>query len=65
MAFREVSVVEVRGVLRVWLGVAGLPDGLPHVAARAAWTADRPPLRRRRAGGWVVRDDGDGVSMTG
>jgi len=35
MAFREVSVNEIREVLRVWLGVAGLPaPGYRTIARR-------------------------------
>jgi hypothetical protein len=42
MAFREVSVNEIREVLRVWLGgVAGLPaPGYRTIGVRA-WTASR------------------------
>jgi hypothetical protein len=45
MAFREVSVIEIREVLRSWLAGAGLRT----VAAQAGWTA-RPPagMSRRR-----------------
>jgi hypothetical protein len=45
MVFREVSVIEIREVLRSWLAGAGLRT----VAAQAGWTA-RPPdgMSRRR-----------------
>ncbi len=42
MAFREVSVNEIREVLRVWLGVAGLPaPGTGRSPRIAVWTAKR------------------------
>jgi hypothetical protein len=58
MAFREVSVNEIREVLRVWLGVAGLPaPGYRRIAAhcgvdrKTGWVSPRSvetsPLRRR------------------
>lgn len=45
MAFREVSVNEIREVLRVWLGVAGLPaPGYRTIAAHCG--LDRKTVRR-------------------
>lgn len=45
MAFREVSVEEIREVLRVWLGVAGLPaPGYRRIAAHCS--LDRKTVRR-------------------
>ena len=45
MAFREVSVNEIREVLRVWLGVAGLPaPGYRRIAAHCG--VDRKTVRR-------------------
>ena len=45
MAFREVSVNEIREVLRLWLGVAGLPaPGLRTIAAHCG--VDRKTVRR-------------------
>ncbi len=45
MAFREVSVNEIREVLRVWLGVAGLPvPGYRSIAAHCG--LDRKTVRR-------------------
>jgi hypothetical protein len=45
MAFREVSVNEIREVLRVWLGVAGLPaPGYRTIAAYCG--LDRKTVRR-------------------
>lgn len=45
MAFREVSVNEIREVLRLWLGVAGLPaPGLRTIAAHCG--LDRKTVRR-------------------
>jgi len=45
MAFREVSVNEIREVLRVWLGVAGLPaPGYRRIAAHCG--LDRKTVRR-------------------
>ena len=45
MAFREVSVSEIREVLRVWLGVAGLPTpGYRSIAAHCG--VDRKTVRR-------------------
>ena len=46
MAFREVSVYEVREVLRVWLGAgsAGPAPGLRTIAARSG--VDRKTVRR-------------------
>lgn len=45
MAFREVSVNEIREVLRVWLGVAGLPTpGYRTIAAHCG--VDRKTVRR-------------------
>ncbi|WP_006241727.1 IS21 family transposase [Mycolicibacterium tusciae] len=45
MAFREVSVNEIREVLRVWLGVAGLPaPGYRTIAAHCG--VDRKTVRR-------------------
>ena len=41
MAFREVSVNEIREVLRVWLGVVGLPA--PGYRSIAAHCGDLPP----------------------
>ena len=61
MAFREVSVYEIREVLRVWLGAggAGPAPGLRTVAARAG--VDRKTARRyvqaAQAAG-LSRDDG-------
>src|SRR5207248_9517318 len=66
MAYREVSVIEVREVLRGWLGGAGLRK----VAAQAG--VDRKTARRyvqaaeaagvARDGGWAqVSDDVDGA----
>ena len=47
MGFREVSVIEVREVLRVWLEVAGLPaPGYRTIAGHCGWTA------RPRAATW-------------
>jgi hypothetical protein len=44
MAFREVSVNEIREVLRVWLGVAGLPaPGYRTIAAHCG--VDRKTVR--------------------
>jgi len=44
MAFREVSVNEIREVLRVWLGVAGLPaPGYRTIAAHCG--LDRKTVR--------------------
>ena len=44
MAFREVSVNEIREVLRVWLGVAGLPaPGYRRIAAHCG--LDRKTVR--------------------
>jgi len=44
MAFREVSVNEIREVLRVWLGVAGLPaPGYRTIAAHCG--VDRKTIR--------------------
>ena len=67
MAFREVSVGEIREVLRLWLGVAGLPaPGLRTIAARCG--VDRKTVRRyveaaqaaglRRGDGAEALDDG-------
>ncbi len=48
MAFREVSVNEIREVLRVWLGVAGLPaPGYRTIAAHCG--LDRKTVRRWRS----------------
>ena len=45
MAFPEVSVNEIREVLRVWLGVAGLPaPGYRTIAAHCG--VDRKTVRR-------------------
>ena len=60
MAFREVSVNEIREVLRVWLGVAGLPaPGYRRIAAHCG--VDRKTVRRyvqaARAAG-LCRSDG-------
>lgn len=45
MAFREVSVNEIREVLRVWLGVVGLPaPGYRTIAAHCG--VDRKTVRR-------------------
>ena len=45
MAFREVSVNEIREVLRVWLGVVGLPaPGYRSIAAHCG--LDRKTVRR-------------------
>ena len=45
MAFREISVNEIREVLRVWLGTAGLPSpGLRTIAEHAG--VDRKTVRR-------------------
>ena len=45
MAFREVSVNEIREVLRVWLGVAGSPaPGYRTIAAHCG--LDRKTVRR-------------------
>lgn len=45
MAFREVSVSEIREVLRLWLGVAGLPaPGLRTIAGHCG--VDRKTVRR-------------------
>ena len=42
MAFREVSVNEIREVLRVWLGVAGLPaPGTARSPRIAVWIGKR------------------------
>ncbi|XTL08376.1 hypothetical protein ACQKB1_03860 [Mycobacterium tuberculosis] len=42
MAFREVSMNKIREVLRVWLGVAGLPArGAARSPRIAVWTARR------------------------
>ncbi|HEY5840328.1 MAG TPA: IS21 family transposase [Mycobacterium sp.] len=67
MAFREVSVNEIREVLRVWLGVAGLPaPGYRTIAAHCG--LDRKTVRRyveaaqaaglRRTDGIEAVDDG-------
>jgi hypothetical protein len=45
MAFREVSVNEIREVLRVWLGVAGLPAPGYRTIARHCGL-DRKSVRR-------------------
>lgn len=63
MAFREVSVNEIREVLRVWLGVAGLPaPGYRTIAAHCG--VDRKTVRRyveaARAAG-LRRDDDAGA----
>src|ERR1700756_3012788 len=63
MAFREVSVNEIREVLRVWLGVAGLPaPGDRTIAAHCG--LDRKTVRRyveaAQAAG-LRRDDDAGV----
>ena len=58
MAFREVSVNEIREVLRVWLGVAGLPaPGYRRIAAHCG--VDRKTVRRyvqaaQAAGLWAL-----------
>ena len=53
MAFREVSVNEIREVLRVWLGVAGLPaPGYRTIAAHCG--LDRKTVRRSPAVATVV-----------
>jgi hypothetical protein len=45
MAFREISVNEIREVLRLWLGVAGLlAPGLRTIAAHCG--VDRKTVRR-------------------
>lgn len=45
MAFREVSMNKIREVLRVWLGVAGLPaPGCRTIAAHCGM--DRKTVRR-------------------
>src|SRR2546430_14331220 len=70
MAYREVSVIEVREVLRGWLAGAGLRT----VAAQAG--VDRKTARRyvqaaeaagvaRDGGGGAVRDDGVGAGGGG
>ena len=63
MAFREVSVNEIREVLRVWLGVAGLPaPGYRTIAAHCG--VDRKTVRRyveAAQGAGLRRDDGAGV----
>ena len=67
MAFREVTVNEIREVLRVWLGVAGLPaPGYRTIAAHCG--VDRKTARRyveaaqaaglRRSDGVEAVDDG-------
>jgi transposase len=67
MAFREVSVSEIREVLRLWLGVAGLPaPGLRTIAGHCG--VDRKTVRRyveaaqaaglRRGDGVEALDDG-------
>jgi len=63
MAFREVSVNEIREVLRVWLGVAGLPaPGYRTIAAHCG--VDRKTVRRyveaAQAAG-LSRSDGVGA----
>jgi len=59
MAFREVSVNEIREVLRVWLGVAGLPaPGYRTIAAHCG--LDRKTVRRyveAAQGAGLRRDD--------
>jgi transposase len=59
MAFREVSVNEIREVLRVWLGVAGLPaPGYRRIAAYSG--LDRKTVRRyveAAQGAGLRRDD--------
>lgn len=58
MAFREVSMNKIREVLRVWLGVAGLPAGCRTIAAHCGM--DRKTVRRyveARAGTRSARDD--------
>jgi len=60
MAFREVSVNEIREVLRVWLGVAGLPaPGYRTIAAHCG--LDRKTVRRyvEAAQGAGLRRDAD------
>ena len=60
MAFREVSVNEIREVLRVWLGVAGLPaPGYRTIAAHCG--VDRKTVRRYVEAAQVagLRRDGD------
>jgi hypothetical protein len=57
MAFREVSVNEIREVLRLWLGVAGLPaPGYRTIAAHCG--LDRKTVRRcveAAQGGWAAQ----------
>lgn len=62
MAFREVSVNEIREVLRVWLGVAGLPaPGYRRIASHCG--VDRKTVRRyveaAQAAGLRRDDDAD------
>jgi transposase len=64
MAFREVSVNEIREVLRVWLGVAGLPaPGYRTIAAHCG--VDRKTVRRyveaAQAAGLVRSDSVEAV----
>ena len=56
MAFREVSVNEIREVLRVWLGVAGLPAPGYRTIASALRRGPQigAPLRGGRASGWFA-----------
>ena len=67
MAFREVSVNEIREVLRLWLGVAGLPaPGLRTIAAHCG--VDRKTVRRYVAAAeaaGLCRDDSVERLMTG
>lgn len=64
MAFREVSVNEIREVLRVWLGVAGLPaPGYRTIAAHCG--LDRKTVRRyveaAQAAGLCRDDDASAI----
>ncbi|MFT7025085.1 MAG: transposase [Rhodococcus sp. (in: high G+C Gram-positive bacteria)] len=65
MAFREISVNEIREVLRLWLGTAGLPaPGLRTIAEHAG--VDRKTVRRyveaAQAAGLTRTDDAGAVS---
>ena len=61
MVFREVSVNEIREVLRVWLGVAGLPPEPGYRTIAAHCGVDRKTVRRyvEAAQAAGLRRDGD------
>ena len=56
MVFREVSVIEVREVLRAWLVGHGLADG---GRAGGCGPQDGAPLCRGGGGGRAVREGGE------